>query len=76
MKLRDARLCVDCDEVYDVVGEVYGRCPTCASEAFTLISRHMPTLAEFERWVKERQGGDVAASTALTPLGKECYKHE
>lgn len=75
MKLRDARLCADCDEVYEATG-LYSRCPACASEAFTLVSRYVPTLAEFEMWVDERQGGDVAASSALTPMGKECYKHE
>jgi hypothetical protein len=91
MKLRDARLCADCDEVYEATG-LYSRCPACASEAFTLVSRYVPTLAEFEMWVDERSriagglrrmeeevigmGGDVAASSALTPMGKECYKHE
>ncbi len=75
MKLRDARLCINCDEVYEAIG-AYGRCPACASEAFRLICEWIPTVAEFEMWVSERQGGDVAASTALTPMGKECYKHE
>jgi anaerobic ribonucleoside-triphosphate reductase len=64
MKLRDARLCINCDEVYDVVGEVYGRCPACASEVFTLISRHMPTLAEFENWINERKEGQAASMGA------------
>lgn len=75
MKLRDARLCINCDEVYEAEG-IYARCPSCGSESFALISRWVPTVADFERWLKERQGGDVAASAALTPMGKECYKHE
>lgn len=68
MKLRDARLCINCDEVYDVVGEVYGRCTACGSESFALISRWIPTVNQFERWLKERQGGDAGASAAPAPV--------
>ncbi len=77
MKLRNARLCANvyCEEVYEAEG-VYSRCPSCGSESFALISRWVPTVADFERWLKEKQGGDVAASAALTPMGKECCKHE
>lgn len=75
MKLRDARLCADCEEVYEAKG-IYARCPACGSKTFALINRWIPTANEFELWVRERQGGDVAASAALTPIGKECYKHE
>lgn len=70
MKLRDARLCINCDEVYEAQG-VYSRCPSCASESFRLICEWIPTVAEFERWVDERQGGEAAASTALLPQIQE-----
>jgi hypothetical protein len=43
MRLRDARLCLDCDEVHDVT-----MCPICGSESFTYISRWVP-LPENER---------------------------
>ena len=43
MRLRDARLCLDCDEVHDVT-----ICPACGSESFTYISRWVP-LPEGER---------------------------
>ena len=43
MRLRDARLCLDCDEVHD--GPI---CPACGSESFTYISRWVP-LPEQER---------------------------
>lgn len=37
MKLRTARLCLDCDEVHDAY-----RCPACTSESFAYISRWVP----------------------------------
>jgi hypothetical protein len=37
MQLRTARLCLDCDEVHDEY-----RCPVCASDEFTYISRWIP----------------------------------
>jgi hypothetical protein len=37
MKLRDARLCLDCDEVHNE-----GMCPICGSESFAYISRWVP----------------------------------
>ena len=37
MKLRDARLCLDCDEVH---GD--GMCPVCGSESFAYVSRWVP----------------------------------
>ena len=70
MKLRDARLCAndDCEEVYEASG-LYSKCPSCGSEAFALISKWIPTVTQFERWVekqKTKEGGDVAASSART----------
>jgi len=37
MKLRAARLCLDCDEVHDAY-----RCPACTSETFAYITRWVP----------------------------------
>jgi hypothetical protein len=37
MQLRKARLCLDCEEVHDE-----RRCPVCASEAFTYLTRWVP----------------------------------
>lgn len=37
MKLREARLCLDCDEVYHE-----GVCPGCGSETFAYLSRWVP----------------------------------
>lgn len=37
MQLRNARLCLDCEEVHEEM-----RCPTCASDAFSYITRWIP----------------------------------
>ena len=38
MQLRNARLCLDCEEVHDGL-----KCPICASETFAYITRWVPT---------------------------------
>lgn len=50
MRLRDARLCLDCDEVHDSA-----ICPVCGSESFTYISRWVP-LPETERPARPELG--------------------
>jgi hypothetical protein len=37
MQLRNARLCLDCEEVHDAQ-----QCPTCASETFAFMTRWVP----------------------------------
>jgi hypothetical protein len=37
MQLRNARLCLDCEDVHDAP-----QCPTCASETFAFITRWVP----------------------------------
>ena len=37
MQLREARLCLDCEEIHDA-----RTCPRCTSETFALISRWIP----------------------------------
>jgi hypothetical protein len=37
MQLRNARLCLDCEDVHDAQ-----QCPTCASETFAFITRWVP----------------------------------
>ena len=37
MQLRNARLCLDCEEVHDAQ-----QCPVCASETFAFITRWVP----------------------------------
>jgi hypothetical protein len=38
MQLRNARLCLDCEEVHDAT-----HCPLCASESFAFITRWVPS---------------------------------
>lgn len=38
MQLRNARLCLDCEEVHDAP-----HCPACASESFAFITRWVPS---------------------------------
>jgi len=38
MQLRNARLCLDCEEVHDAA-----ICPACASESFAFITRWVPS---------------------------------
>jgi len=47
MQLRNARLCLDCDEVHDE-----SHCPICASESFAFIKRWVPAS---ERRARQRQ---------------------
>jgi hypothetical protein len=44
MQLRNARLCLDCEEVHDLA-----QCPMCASESFTFITRWVPAPERRER---------------------------
>jgi hypothetical protein len=37
MNLREARLCLDCEEIHDAA-----ECPVCASESFAFVSRWLP----------------------------------
>jgi hypothetical protein len=37
MQLRDARVCLDCEEVHDAQ-----QCPVCASETFAFLTRWVP----------------------------------
>ena len=46
MQLRNARLCLDCDEVHDE-----SHCPLCASESFAFIKRWVPAS---ERRARQR----------------------
>ena len=60
MQLRTARLCLDCDEVHDEY-----RCPVCASDAFTYVSRWVP--------VPERRDKPRPAPTPPPPEA-EAYR--
>ena len=44
MQLRNARLCLDCEEVHDAP-----QCPVCASESFAFLTRWVPAPERRER---------------------------
>src|SRR5205085_11558696 len=44
MRLSNARLCLDCDEVHDEL-----KCPVCASESFAFIKRWVTTGEKRQR---------------------------
>jgi predicted nucleic acid-binding Zn-ribbon protein len=56
MKLKDARLCANCDEVYAADG-LLNSCPACGSTAFLFVCRHLPTMEGFERRVEQMKIG-------------------
>jgi hypothetical protein len=54
MNLKDALLCIDCDEVFTVEGSsCIPRCPHCASSVFAPLSAWVQTWTALER----AQGG-------------------
>jgi hypothetical protein len=57
MQLRNARLCLDCEEVHDTQ-----QCPLCASETFVFITRWVPAP---ERRQKARTGQPPPAPETL-----------
>ena len=57
MNLKDALLCVNCDEVFTPQGSD-PRCPVCASSVFAPISAWVPTWAAFEREIGEANAGE------------------
>ena len=58
MQLRNARLCLDCEEVHDE-----SRCPVCASDSFAYIKRWVQTG---ERRARPREPGRATTEAAQT----------
>src|SRR5258705_12757864 len=62
MQLRNARLCLDCEELHDLQ-----HCPICASEAFTYVSRWVPAP---ERRSSPRPSPSVQADAYRNPAAE------
>ena len=60
MQLLSARLCLDCEEVHD-----RPRCPVCASDTFTPISRWVPAEVKSRR-PRPTTSPEVEAYRAIT----------
>jgi hypothetical protein len=69
MKLKTARLCVDCESIYDLLRSLIcglkdkTQCPECGSHSTILLSNLIPTMAEYETVLKKT--GDI-------PVGEVC----
>ncbi len=63
MQLRNARLCLDCDEVHDE-----GQCPICASESFAFIKRWVPAS---ERRSRQRPPDEATPNHETVATYKE-----
>ena len=61
MRLSEARLCLDCDEVH-----ADARCPVCASESFAFIKRWVTTPEKRPRSASPPAGDEQAAETLAT----------
>lgn len=61
MKLNNARLCLDCDEVHDE-----GHCPSCASESFAFIKRWVTTPEARARAAVDNESRTERAERAAT----------
>jgi len=69
MQLRNARLCLDCDEVHDE-----GQCPICASESFAFIKRWVPAS---ERRSRQRPPDEATTNSETIATYKELLSpHE
>ena len=68
MQLRNARLCLDCEEVHDA-----HQCPVCASETFTFMTRWVPAP---ERRERPRRQEPLRPSTSLGagPTELQAYR--
>ena len=60
MQLRNARLCLDCEEVHDAP-----QCPICASETFAFITRWVPAPERRERKRPQEPPTELQAYRAL-----------
>jgi hypothetical protein len=74
MQLRQARLCLDCEEVHDVQ-----QCPVCASETFAAMTRWVPTAERRGRprpnVAPEAAAYHVFAASEAPSRGRQLLKH-
>jgi hypothetical protein len=74
MRLDDARLCLDCEEIHEEQ-----ECPACGSEAFAFLTRWIQSTAAPARPARRPAGGLVeplAASSPGRPDADRAHKRE
>ena len=69
MQLRNARLCLDCEEVHD--SQI---CPVCASETFTFMTRWVPAPERRERPRQAQEAKPPSASLGASPEELQAYR--
>jgi hypothetical protein len=68
MQLRNARLCLDCEEVHDAQ-----QCPICASETFVFMTRWVPAPERRER-PRRQEPPPAATSLGAGPEELQAYR--
>lgn len=68
MQLRNARLCLDCEEVHDTQ-----QCPMCASETFVFITRWVPAPERRDR-PRRPEPARASASLGAGPEELQAYR--
>lgn len=69
MQLRNARLCLDCEDVHDLP-----QCPICASETFAFITRWVPAPERRERPRPERARDTPGTEPPLRAEELQAYR--
>ena len=73
MNLRDALLCIDCDEVFSAEEHACNpRCPSCGSSVFAALACWVQTLTAIER--SGDDNGVTRFGTAATRRGMEIVR--
>jgi len=67
MQLRNARLCLDCEEVHDAQ-----QCPICASESFAFMTRWVPAPERRDR--PRPQESPLSTSLGASPDELQAYR--
>ncbi len=55
MKLKDAYLCMECDEVFAVTGRTNPSCPSCTGRSFAPLAEWVQTKKHFEKQQQKKQ---------------------
>jgi hypothetical protein len=69
MRLDDARLCLDCEEIHDE-----RECPACGSEAFAFLKRWIKSAGEKDRLRRPRPTPEVTTRPAPTAEQLDAWK--
>ncbi len=66
MKLKDAYLCMECDEVFSVTGRTNPSCPSCTSRSYAPLAAWVETQTHAEK-KREKKSRRRALPAAVRP---------